>query len=324
MKKIINFIAGFAAVAALFACSSQYEDNKTWSFVVIDANEIEIPEGPYVAGADTTIFIPVWLHNCKSGSTVSYTVTDNTATVGTDYTLVDNSGVLNFGEGVDSLAIGIKITGQAGVFTKNVDFTIALASATNDVVIASTDKCKITIKDLDHPLAAILGDYGITGVFLYYSNGNVYNFSAVSFASITLTPDEKDVSKVWFSDIGPAFYLFNMGKSSPFYGIVSEDMKTIKVPYGQGIVILEEYPVELAPAVLDTTVGDVVAGDFKEGDAIVFTLDETASGKVYVSTDSWDIFDVDPKSGEMDATSYYTPVLGSAFNPAFKTVITKL
>ncbi len=229
MKKIINFIAGFAAVAALFACSSQYEDNKTWSFVVIDANEIEIPEGPYVAGADTTIFIPVWLHNCKSGSTVSYTVTDNTATVGTDYTLVDNSGVLNFDAGVDSLAIELKITGQTGTFTGNVDFSIALVSATNDVVIASTDKCKVTIKDLDHPLSALFGEYKMHQV----------NISSSSYIyteyPITISAYEGDATKVWIQDIIYLTYTYGAYFKNPckVYANVSSEMSKIEIPVPQ-------------------------------------------------------------------------------------------
>ena len=206
------------------------------------------------------------------------------------------------------------------MFTNSVKFNVELVSATNDVAISSFNKCAFTIKDLDHPLAAMLGSYSIDGRWLYYSNGNVYKFSAVEFAEITISPDSTDPTKVWFDEIGPAFHLFNMGDPAPFYGTVSSDMKTIKIPYGQDFTIMEQYPVKLCPVDYNDTDG-VFVGEFKDGDAITFTLDETATARTYKSSDSWDIFDVE--DGKVKSNGWYTPVLGSLFNSAWETVITK-
>ena len=103
-------------------------------------------------------------------------------------------------------------------------------------------------------------------------------------------------------------------------GTVSSDMKTIKIPYGQGFTIMEQYPVKLCPVDYNDTDG-VFVGEFKDGDAITFTLDETATARTYKSSDSWDIFDV--VDGKVKSNGWYTPVLGSLFNSAWETVITK-
>lgn len=287
MKKFFKYFAGIAAAAALFACSP-YEDYTTASYVVIDASALEVPEGPYkVAGADTLIAIPVWLHNNKTGCTVTYTVTDNTATVGTDYTLVDNSGTITFDPGKDSTAIEIKVTGQPGVFTQNVDFTVTLASATNEVPIGAINTCKVTIKDFDHPLTKLFGTYT-----MYQINLSTTPAYAYAKFPITISQYAGDPTKVWISDIIYFTYTYAsyLTASPAVYADVSSDMKTITIPVPQttkahGDDMFNEMKEDdfFTLYAVSGTNPDKLEWDTKEG-KITFTLQEDGS---YLTNDSF-------------------------------------
>jgi len=320
MKNILKYFAGIAAAAALFACSP-YEDYTTTAFVVLDANTIEIPEGPYTAGTDTLISIPVHIQNHKDACTVAYTVTDVDATAGTDYTLVDNSGVLNFAAGVETQEIEIKISGQPGLFTGNLSFIIALTSATNDVVVAATNECEVVIKDLDHPLSALFGTWNIDAVNLGTSGSYGYYTHPIVISAYA-----GDATKVWIDHI--TLFTYNYASylttSPAVYANVSSDLKTISIPVPQ---TTKAHSSDMFNGVKEDdfftlyaftgTNPDALEWDKKPGN-ITFTLQADGS---YTTADSYGL-NIPSFVAKPDWLYYYMFAFTS-FNAAYPTVIYK-
>ncbi len=89
--------------------------------------------------------------------------------------------------------------------------------------------CTVTIADNEHPLAAILGTYNVSGV--EYWDG------PVSY-ELAITKDEQDLSKVWI-------YPLLGAAGQPVYGIVNEEKTEIKIPVLQTIGYGSSYPYSL-------------------------------------------------------------------------------
>ncbi len=221
MKTINKIVFAALAVISLGACNNKVE-YKSNPMVAIDCKSKEIKE----SSEGVKVAIPVHLYNTKEACTVAYSVTPINATEGKDYVLDDNSGVLNFAAGVDSLAIPFTIYGQPGTYTGKVSFQIDLKSASNDVKITPFNSCVVSIADLDHPLSDILGDYTADGTC---------GFGRNTQWPVKFTADEKDVTKVWIDYIIGFAALNNAQDWGDWscYGIVSEDHKTITIPYLQ-------------------------------------------------------------------------------------------
>lgn len=220
MKNIVKAFAVLAGIASLAACT-KYADYKWVPFVSLDNYSATVAE----SDPATTWELPVHLYNFDNACTVTYTVEAVSATAGVDYTVVDPTGVLNF-TGNDTQVIPVKISGQPGIYTGDLKFRITLASASNDVTLGDISVCTVTVKDLDHPLSAILGEYTADGTCGFGRNLQW---------PVTFSPDEKDVHKVWIDYI-VGFVSLNgvegWGNWS-VYGIVSDDLKTITIPYLQ-------------------------------------------------------------------------------------------
>lgn len=225
MKKIVRIIATVAAALSIFACTDKYAEYKVVPFVSLDIDAATVEE----SNPASLLTVPVRLYNAgNTACTVTYTVTDVNAVQGTDYTLLDNSGVLEFKAGEDSLAIQFNITGQPGTFTGNVAFDIELVSASNDVELGNTCVAEITIKDLDHPLSALFGAYTMKAV--------TYNGSNLVYPSWTMNMSayDGDPTRVWMDNLTAFTVAYgNYTGAAPTFGIVSADKKTITIPLPQ-------------------------------------------------------------------------------------------
>ena len=121
MKNIFKAIAVLAGVAGLAACT-KYAEYETAPFASLDFRSATVEESKTAA----TFTLPVHVYNYDGACSVTYTVDAGTAKEGVDYSLVDASGVLNFAEGTDTQNITISVTGQPGVYTGNLKFTVTL------------------------------------------------------------------------------------------------------------------------------------------------------------------------------------------------------
>ncbi len=277
MKSTIKILMAAAAVAGLAACTDNPE-YKSVPFVSLDRASVEVEE----SDPATLLTIPVRVYNNKSGCTVTYTVTDVSAVAGTDYTLVDDSGVLTFAAGEDSLAVQLSITGQPGTFTGSRTLVVELGTANNGVTLGSLSACQVSIKDLDHPLADMFGAYSMEGV-AYYSSSSAAGYYIWDW-TMNMTAYDGDATRVWLDNI--VFFSSSDGYGSytgdcPVYGVVSDDHKTITVPLPQ------------------RTTGDLSA--FGYDYAWMYYHD----GSNYVTTDKDVVFTLDESTGVWSTTDGY-------------------
>ena len=105
--------------------------------------------------------LPVLVMN-PTGAEVqlSVKVTEGTAVEGVDYEVISPAnGLLTFSGETDSLNVVIKINAFEGEFTGTKQFEVAIASATEGFTLGTYTTSKVTIDDLDHPLAAYIGQW---------------------------------------------------------------------------------------------------------------------------------------------------------------------
>jgi len=217
MKKIYTILTGVALIAALASCDRK-EEFKTVPFARLGGTDYSINENGGV------LRIPVSVYDNDGGSgSVTFVVKDGTAVEGTDYTVTPASGVFNF-TGNGTQYIEISVIDRAGVFTGNLNLTASLTGVSGDLTLSPVTDCSITIADLDHPLADILGAYTATG----YG----YNFGNFSY-TLHLDNDPDDITKVWCDWIMPFWYNYKSYGDGAVYGIVSEDHSTITFPVPQ-------------------------------------------------------------------------------------------
>ena len=217
MKNIVKAIAVLAGVASLAACN-KYADYNWTPFVSMDIRSATIEE----SDPATNWTLPVHLYNYASACTVTYTVEAVSATAGVDYTVADASGVLNF-TGNDTQNITIAITGQPGTYTGNLMFRVKLASATNDVTLGAISTCNVTIKDLDHPLSALFGEYDFSGIT--YASGWSYPTWTMTMGAVDGDPTKVVIDNITPFSVAYASYVGDMS----VIGTVSADKKKITV-----------------------------------------------------------------------------------------------
>ena len=211
MKKI-NIIAAAIAVVLSASCNRALEFQHE-TFATFDAVNFSIDE---TAGK---VRIPVSVYNPTGAEiNVSVACVDGKAKVNEDFELTyPESGVITFSGAKSTDTLEIAIKPFVGVFTNNKEFTVQISSSTTGVGVGNLRTAKVTIKDLDHPLASILGDYDAVG--LMASAGGAYKWS------VTFDKNDDSVQKV--NVIG----LSDLGET--LVGDVSEDMTVITIPYGQ-------------------------------------------------------------------------------------------
>ena len=226
MKNIYRFTACALALTAALSCSKLnetpvFEDGK--SFVGFAQTSYTVNED-----ADSLV-IPVTVASPDPVKvTVAYSVADSTAKKGTNYTLADEAAVLVYDgetrtQNIVLNIVNIATTAEKSGYTGDLLFTVTLESA-GDLDLGYNKTCTVKIVDLDHPLAAILGQYKVTGTY--------YNGSPAEWI-LTMDKDESDASVVWIDKPGYFAQAAESWGDFSVYGNVSDDLKTITIPCGQ-------------------------------------------------------------------------------------------
>ena len=210
MKKI-NMLAAVVALVLSASCDRSIEFQHE-TFATFDAVSFAVDE---TAGK---VRIPVSIYN-PTGSEIQVSVkgVDGSAKVSEDFELsYPASGILTFSADKSTDTLEFAIKPYEGVFTNNKDFTVEIASVTSGVSTGLLRTAKVTIKDVDHPLASILGNYSAAGVS---AASGAYAWDVV----IDKNDDSVQmVNVISFNDWGETLV-----------GLVSEDMNTIIIPFGQ-------------------------------------------------------------------------------------------
>lgn len=266
MKILKNLTLGLVALAAMgFAsCSNdlpEFDDND--AFIAFTSTSATVKEN---AGE---LQIPVLLSslNGKEG-TVDFEMTadaSSPAQEGVNYTIENASKTLTFTKDENTQYIKLKINDLAGTFTGNLRFTVTLSNA-QGVNLGADNTFTVTIQDLDHPLAAILGTYTL-GAESYYNGAGLWE--------VTLTSDESDVSKVWISNF------FNVDGFGKIYGTINDAKTEIRIPVKQKMASSSKYPV----VQLDGYYGE--GGEEDVSDAIVGAIKTDADGNVTITFDNY-------------------------------------
>ena len=232
MKSTLTYI-GSALVAALALAScdknlpAKFNDKD--AFVAFEKTSYTVSE---TYSKDGNIYrIPVTLASVAGIETsIKYEISapaswkDATpgqgAIKGTDYELVDNSGVLSFNAENRTCYIEFT-TKENGTYTGDLEFYIQLVG-NDDVVTGSEDKCTVKIADTDHPLLFMLGEYSATANSYFYGPKT---------GTMEILKDSEDDHKVWFYNI----YLIPgwAGNDILYYGIVNDEKTEIVIPFGQ-------------------------------------------------------------------------------------------
>ena len=212
MKTTFKYIVAALAFVALSASCDRRVDFPSQEFVTLDNYSYSVDE----SAGELVIPVHVYNHSNKDVQVAVKLLADS-AVEGTDYELVTpTSGVLSFPAGTDSLVIKVAIKPHVGVYTGTKKFGVQVASATEGVVTGEFSTASVSVSDLDHPLADILGDYVATG--------NTKS-SGVAQWKVTFAANEDDVTKVnvvnlsWFNET--------------LVGDVSEDHNVVTLPFGQ-------------------------------------------------------------------------------------------
>ncbi len=227
MKKI-NIIAAATVLALSVSCNRAIEFQHE-TFATFDAVSFSVDE---TVGQVT---VPVSIYN-PTGSEVQVTVkaNDGKGVNGVDYEIVSPaSGILTFTGSTETQNVEVKITDFSGDFTGSKDFTITIASATPGVTVGNLNTAYFTIKDLDHPLSAFIGDWsGAPLVDYFYGDQYALNIS------ILANDDDPTFSSVIIQNLDPYFagagYNAANGANT-FIAVANEDRTQLLLESGQPI-----------------------------------------------------------------------------------------
>lgn len=229
MKKILIHIALLAGIFAAFSCSKNlppvFDDAN--AFVAFDTasasiDEAVVDENGEIQPQTEILRLPVTLGSVKGlAETIKFNVTDGTAKAGVNFNLKTTSGTLSFDANNRTQYIEFEAL-YYDQYTGDLSFTVEL-TPTDNVAVGATNICKVTIGDVDHPLADLIGAYTMSGTDYW---------DGPSRWTLTLYKDEKDDHMVWLDN------LYNnagwAGRSDlRFYGNVNDDLTTITIPLGQ-------------------------------------------------------------------------------------------
>lgn len=321
MKKTIKILLALVLSVALVSCKDSDRNPvfTSYTFVTFVGSGYSVAE-------DTVKFnIPVQVYPKPNGDiTVTLAVVDDedkTATLGTDFTLENDVMTFTAADTTNTQNLVVNVVNHAGVFTNTLGFDLEIKEIVGDgVVLGTNNLVSVVIKDLDHPLSAILGDYDLDGLF--YNNGSLYrlgpNAAAIGFKPVTFTTDPDDPTIVWISSLGPMYGWYATGNSK-VYGKVADDFSTIKVPFGQLCSADYGDGNGLCPVALLELTSSLGFADSAEGACITFTRDTEAEGIVYVSVDNWDYCDIDEGGKPLYIN---VPILGG-YNASYPATLTK-
>ena len=272
MKRILIYFTLLAGIFAAVSCNKNlppvFDDAN--AFVAFDAASASIDEavvledGSY-ANQTKILRLPVTLGSVKGlTETITFVVKDGTAKAGVNFNLKTTSGTLSFDAQNRTQYIDFEIL-YYDRYTGDLQFTVEL-NPTEKVAVGAAYICTVTVGDVDHPLADLIGTYVAT------SSGEAY----MNPWEMTLYKDNDDDHMVWF------FNLFaNKGwaiKDTMFYGNVDDDVTTINIPFGQKSVYKYggETPITLYwldPDENDGKTGSVNVQILKDADGKITGLD---------------------------------------------------
>ena len=283
MKTSVKIFASLLFVAALSSCNEKatyttspfIRFNSASYSVSEDAGKVKIPVYAYNKNGND-----VAISRAKLGpSNATFAVINGSAEKDVDFSVSPANGVLSFDD-EGAAYIEITVDNKSGVYTGNLNFAIELTGAGDGYELPGegVGSTLIIIKDLDHPLAAILGSYKSPVV--------ADNWGDKYVITPTVEQVEGSVTEVTISNICP--YSAAVGYTHKLQGYVSEDHKTLTVPSKQWIV-----PGALLFVAIDANV-DVI-------DALVFDIDEEAhtltSKNFYGAMTSSGWYDLIPSTG---------------------------
>ena len=216
-KNTTIVLAALAAVAFASCNNDQPEFNDKDAFVSFTDTKASIDENK------ATLEIPVQLSSLKGKEgSVDFEITaDKTAPAveGTNYTVANATRTLTFTKESNVQNIKLNIVDLAGTFTGDLRLNIKLKNA-QGVNLGAESSFDVTIVDLDHPLAFMLGTFRASGES---------NFNGATTWNVEIKKDDSDVNKVWIYNILPA----GTSDKYPVYGTVNEDKTELRIPVGQ-------------------------------------------------------------------------------------------
>ena len=216
-KNTTIVLAALAAVALASCNNDQPEFNDKDAFVSFTDTKASIDENK------ATLEIPVQLSSLKGKEgSVDFEITaDKTAPAveGTNYTVANATRTLTFTKESNVQNIKLNIVDLAGTFTGDLRLNIKLKNA-QGVNLGAESSFDVTIVDLDHPLAFMLGTFRASGES---------NFSGATTWNVEIKKDDSDVNKVWIYNILPA----GTSDKYPVSGTVNEDKTELRIPVGQ-------------------------------------------------------------------------------------------
>lgn len=291
MKRIYGIALAVAALFSLAACS----------------NKIEYKWVPYVSlgtfGGDVTeeagsIQVPVLLCNADAAD-VSFSVAPASAfgvgseatdaVEGVNYSIASPvDGVVKLTKDNPEASITINITDIDG-YTGNLSFVLGIESKTEGVQNGANTLILITIKDTDHPLGEMFGDWKLYGTALNEETEELYYAAGMPFK---VSAYDGDPTKIWISNIVPMGYYYGsyLGNCQ-VYAEVSDDMSTIKIPVPQALT-KASYDNLFGPGLGAPKLynwpgfGDGATGSTEAG-YLTFTYNEDKGA--YFTDDSWGI-----------------------------------
>lgn len=227
MKRYFTILA--CAAVAFAGCQNlntlpEFEESESFASITIASVNIDENKGQVV--------IPVQIASIKPVKTVvSYELIDGTAKAGENFEDTNPDKVLTFSGEEREQNIVIDIYDKPGEYTGDLNFSVKLISATG-LKLSMENSCTVNISDLDHPLAAILGEYAATATSSYDGS--------VSW-TMTLLKDPKDITVVWINGVTDEV----LGASQMFYANVQFDengeITGYSVPAGQFVPYSSSY-----------------------------------------------------------------------------------
>ncbi|MDX9771128.1 MAG: Calx-beta domain-containing protein [Tenuifilaceae bacterium] len=226
MRKILSLLT-ISLLVFFTSCdmntAPEFDDSD--AFVAFDNAAMSIAEDGGV------IKIPVTVASVKGiSTTANFELVDGTAKLGENFTLASESNTLTFDATNRTQFIEINVIKVDG-FTGDLRFQVVL-SEDSKVKPGVESACQVTIVDLDHPLAAILGTWNATAESA---------FNGEESWEMEFEKDEDDITVVWI------YPFVKGGTSEAIYGVVQYDeededlMTEIRIPRGQEIATSSSY-----------------------------------------------------------------------------------
>ena len=230
-RNIILFVAAAVALLSTVSCSRKVEyEFEAYATMYGASYSVSETAGEFK--------LPVLLQNATGADVqITVNVAEGKAKEGVDYEVLSPAnGILNFSGETDSLDVVIKIFDTfKEEFTGTKDFTVSIASATNGVNVGIINQTKVSIEDINHPLARFIGKWTgeMTGFF-----GN-WPKAATSF-TISADPEGDPFTDLIVSGGINPYFVSAAGANPDYYAKVEGE--TVRVfaeqPCGHSDVIL--------------------------------------------------------------------------------------